>query len=607
MDRLTRGRGKITEPVMGDKLRVGLLNFDSPQWPAASESFAMARLTGHLQAEMGDRVNVIPIHDVSFDCDLHKTVEAVCREDLHLLGVSLKHGTYTVFEDFLRMLKTEYERYKQQALPTIVAGNILPTLLAEKMLQWPGMQDVIVGRHEGEDVLTGLAAWMLGQKRLDEVPNLVFYNDGQLVKTRIAIIKDLDRIGPPAYSFLDRDLIEGRNIHIEESRGCPWGKCTFCYRLFLGDRFFSPEKVMSGQIRPIVERWSMLKQAGQPVKPTIRFGIVSENFLSDRPQSLIRTQELVQQVIDLRQEMLASGEMAAHEGFELYVSLRVPSIYRQRDTPQEHQMRLQMLQKLVEVGCMVFIGIESGAEKQRERYHKGATIFECEQALRILMELGIGLETGFIMFDPLVTVQEIAQNLDFIEKTGILHLIPQFAHELGVYYQMPMIPLIREAEKVHGVQILGDLDMNALAYSIVGYVEPEAYKIRTQTLAFLQYFGPFFRLIKSIKHGISADSRKRTSQESATVSCYHLINQTEFYFLRELVRLASAGVLTDDRISNLERKSLAKIGRGIYDLINTFPADQKYFKGVPVQKICTKGQMALQRIEERLLMGALKV
>src|SRR5262249_36141463 len=68
----------------------------------------------------------------------------------------------------------------------------------------------------------------------------------------------------------------------------------------------------------------------------------------------------------------------------------------------------------------VYIGIESGSESQLKRQRKGVKVKHNLEALEVLRRQGLGLDMGFIPFDPWSTPEETIDNVRFLESSGVM-------------------------------------------------------------------------------------------------------------------------------------------------------------------------------------------
>ena len=82
--------------------------------------------------------------------------------------------------------------------------------------------------------------------------------------------------------------------------------------------------------------------------------------------------------------------------------------------------RLRLLSAMQPWLSRVFIGVESGSNGQLERFSKGQTVNDVIYALRAGSLLNLPLEFGFITFDPLLTEEELIENICFLARTDVL-------------------------------------------------------------------------------------------------------------------------------------------------------------------------------------------
>ena len=78
---------------------------------------------------------------------------------------------------------------------------------------------------EGEETITMLADYVSGKRKLQDIPNLIYKNNGRIITTSIKRISSLDSLPFPVY---DEDVYLAMNgnqkikmVFIDESRGCP--------------------------------------------------------------------------------------------------------------------------------------------------------------------------------------------------------------------------------------------------------------------------------------------------------------------------------------------------------------------------------------------------
>ena len=64
----------------------------------------------------------------------------------------------------------------------------------------------------------------------------------------------------------------------------------------------------------------------------------------------------------------------------------------------------------------VFLGIESSVQKILNSFHKKTLVEQNIEALKILSDIGIGCDIGFIMFNNTITMPEVLENFYFLKN-----------------------------------------------------------------------------------------------------------------------------------------------------------------------------------------------
>lgn len=102
----------------------------------------------------------------------------------------------------------------------------------------------------------------------------------------------------------------------------------------------------------------------------------------------------------------------------------------------------------------VDIGIDSGIARFHEMYRTGSTVQDCIDVLKYMHKNTLSFDTGFIFYDPYLTVEEMKENLLFLEKvmSYYTHLSKPFSAYLDscilntaliLRYGMPIIEKLR--------------------------------------------------------------------------------------------------------------------------------------------------------------------
>jgi anaerobic magnesium-protoporphyrin IX monomethyl ester cyclase len=82
----------------------------------------------------------------------------------------------------------------------------------------------------------------------------------------------------------------------------------------------------------------------------------------------------------------------------------------------------------------LLLGIESGCPRVLQRLGKRTTVAQNEQAIAAVRDVGIEPEIGFIMFEPASTLDDVSENLTFLERNRLLDRLGRTANLLYHYH-----------------------------------------------------------------------------------------------------------------------------------------------------------------------------
>jgi radical SAM superfamily enzyme YgiQ (UPF0313 family) len=127
-------------------------------------------------------------------------------------------------EKIARHIKGKYPDLK------IFAGGPHVDWFKENILHYTDIFDAIA-YGEGEETISLLAEYVEGKRRLPEVPNLIYEQNGEIKFTELKRMEDLNLLPDPVYDEeiypAMRENQKIKFIMIDESRGCP-NACHFC-------------------------------------------------------------------------------------------------------------------------------------------------------------------------------------------------------------------------------------------------------------------------------------------------------------------------------------------------------------------------------------------
>lgn len=200
---------------------------------------------------------------------------------------------------------------------------------------------------------------------------------------------------------------KGECAPILGSKGC-WGNCAFCY----AGRFFPGYR--GREVRDIVDE--MEQRLAEGFKKVY---FVDPCFFPPGKQAGIYAAGLAREILKRRCRIPFGLECRADS------------------------VSPDTIDPLVEAGLTeVFLGVESGAQSALDRFNKRITVEQNERAIALIRDRKIKLSTGFIMFDPEVTLAELEENLKFLRRNCLIRFATNAAqllsHKVFLYAGTPM-------------------------------------------------------------------------------------------------------------------------------------------------------------------------
>jgi len=241
--------------------------------------------------------------------------------------------------------------------------------------------DAFIVYGEPEPAVSGLIEHIVYGRGLETIPNLVRPEDGwqgpgQTERT------DLSKIPYQPYQYLtDLMSFPFHTFHVETSRGCHYGRCTFCTdaRMWMGGwRGYPTENIVS-------------------LFEDMRHNRVDYAFIFDKDfwgNDLTRAKALAAALIE-------SGNSIPYT-----VALRADEIIAGED----------LLPSFKESGlAFVFVGAETFSESVARRYNKGITVADTLRAIQILRKHQIDFGLGYII-DPVGSLEELVESLEVVRR-----------------------------------------------------------------------------------------------------------------------------------------------------------------------------------------------
>jgi len=359
--------------------------------------------------------------------------------DAHLSGIPVRRVVDLVAEASPRVVgvtatqpdapaMVAIARRVRQRLPAahIAVGGHFATFCHGGLLQDVPAIDSVV-RGEGDIVFADLVQRVLAGEEWRALPGVSFRRNGVVVSTAPGpLVTDLDRLPFPARDTAGIAMARSGWLSMSSSRGC-YGRCTFCsIRAFYGLqagrawRARSPENV--------VEEMTWLARGHRCNRFTFR----DDTFVGPG----IRGKERAHGIAD---QMIGRG-------------LKVEFAVECRANDVERDLFLH----LREAGLRVtYIGLESGNQRQLDRFCKGTTVEDGRRALSILSDLGIEARVSLIMFDPDSTLDECLDTLRFVAAAGVLRNAAGFGNTVIPLDGTELREKLREQGRLRGSYLKG--------------------------------------------------------------------------------------------------------------------------------------------------------
>ncbi len=313
--------------------------------------------------------------------DSERAANEINGRSFRVLGVSIGDPeTQRPFEVINRLRKENYH---------LVAGGFYPTLNPEYLLANYAQIDSVC-RGEGDRCFRELVDRIFNGDNWKLTPNLSYREKSGIVSNpMMPLVECLDELPFPARDMLPTMIERTGTAYICSSRGC-YGSCTFCVPRAINTLAPGPQWRYR-TAKNVVSEIASISQT---------YGVRHFHFIDD--EFIGRGVEGKQRALEIAKEILNNGLQISFE-FNCRVNDVDADLFR---------ILKQAGLKTVEMG------VESGIQRVLDLYHKDTSVDMNRHALRVLAKLGITSRVDFIFFDPYMTLDEVRQNMDFLEEVG---------------------------------------------------------------------------------------------------------------------------------------------------------------------------------------------
>jgi hypothetical protein len=375
--------------------------------PAFSQDATKAKLPNSECLSLGYLVAALRqegLDATPIDADLLDIPNAACVDQLvagryGVVGISC--SAQRAFPDAVEVARAVKQRSPQVH---VTLGGQFVSHVHEKVARSEPAFDSIV-RGEGERTFPSLVRHVQAGAGLAGLPGVTFRDGDQVVVNPPAPrITDLDSLPFPDRSYVPHILNEAlagvRYMSMIGTRGCIY-KCTFC-SVDRPRAVRSPANVLA-ELRTMHERWGLWK-----------FMFNDDLLIGAAPDMQAWGEELAD---------LIAAELP---GLEFWAMTRSDAVDQ------------ALFSKLRRAGfSKIFIGVESASDEVLKRFKKGTRAHTNDRAIRVLEQVGIEPELGFIMLEPHMSWADLGQNLAFLRRVGHFSR-HNLTNRLNIYHGAPM-------------------------------------------------------------------------------------------------------------------------------------------------------------------------
>lgn len=321
---------------------------------------------------------------MTYGSDPEKILEQIQRHEPDVVGFSL------IFQymapDFGRVI--EALRDKGVTAHITVGGHYCSFEPAAVLEQMPGLDSVV--RFEGEMTLVNLLNCLATGTDWRAIPGIAFRaNGGDITCSPLAKpVEDLDTLPWPDRKSIDYEGHPMPTASILGSRGCLWD-CSFC------------------SIRPFYE-----EQGGRLRRLRTPSAVVDEMIDLHRnrgvPIFLFQDDDFLAGGKAAKRWAVEIADLIAAEGLSGEIAFKISC--------RSDEIDEAIIKRLMAGGLThVYMGVESGDEQGLLNMNKRLTPEAHLRAGRILKQLGLSFDFGFMLVDPYSSFDSIRTNIDFLE------------------------------------------------------------------------------------------------------------------------------------------------------------------------------------------------
>jgi radical SAM superfamily enzyme YgiQ (UPF0313 family) len=330
------------------------------------------------------RKNGYTVEVIDFQLEPELILQRIRALDPILVGFSL------IFQFYITDFGTLIDYLRDEGVDChFTMGGHFPSLSYEKTLELVPELDSVV-RFEGELTLLELVDTLNLGKDWREIKGIAYRQDSKIISNELRpLIENLDLLPRPERNYKPMSVLGMDIMPLIASRGCS-RTCSFCsihtfYRAVPGKivRLRKTTTVVE-EMKDLYEKRNakifLFQDDDFPI-----VGPVWRRWTLDLVEELYR-QDLVGKVIwkiNCRADVVET---------ELFETLRDAGLY------------------------LVYMGLESGSEEGLKVLNKRLGVEQNIKAVKILKDIGLMFQYGFMLFDPSTTFNSVRENIEFLRQ-----------------------------------------------------------------------------------------------------------------------------------------------------------------------------------------------
>lgn len=463
-------------------------------------------------------------HEASvIDCWLEnlgiaEATAAILAKSPDIVGISPSMDSWTETETLIKAIREKEFKGK------IVLGGVYASFYHQALLASVG--------EKIDGIISGEADETFQQYVIEEdirgIQGSIYQQGNNIIRTaRSTGIGNLDALPFPFRQHMQFKRKWNIPSHVMGSRGC-YGNCSFC-SVACYQQFSSLKRWRGRSPQSISDEIRQLRKQGETM-----IKLVDDNFFSGGDQK----------------RELSFAEIMEKEGQDLKFRLSM----RANDVNEE------VIGKLKSAGLFaVSVGIESFVPRKLRDYNKGTTVKQNLQALRILKKHGIFTQMGFIMFDPFVTLNEIEEELSYLEKES-------WAITKGICTRLFAAEGTNITKRLHSKGLGQSLKNGNYQYDII---DPQAKSLHDQLKIWIEESGPVYDLVTD---PISAPKNIRLEKMNELLELAQEMKMIDISIARELIFRIKRPEVSHSHITQIllpYRERLRQIRRIIIEFYKT--------------------------------------